>query len=211
MSQVDQTFHVYQQKLATLKTDGPKLIAIAGPPGSGKSTLADELSQRFNQVQAGSCQVIPIDGWHYDNALLQELGLKGRKGSPESFDVQGLIDLFKRIKKRQHSIAVPLFDRDLDVSRDSARFIHPKTQILLVEGNYLLLNRPGWKEMHSLFDLTSMLEVPMDVLQKRLLERWANLPEDLAQQKIAANDLPNARLVIEHSRPADFTISLPAS
>jgi pantothenate kinase len=65
--------------------------------------------------------------------------------------------------------------------------------------------------MHSLFDLTSMLEVPMDVLQKRLLERWANLPEDLAQQKIAANDLPNARLVIEHSRPADFTISLPAS
>lgn len=203
---VECTIELFKRQLANLNGSGRKLVAIAGPPGSGKSTLAEELSDCFNREQSGVCQIIPMDGWHYDNAVLAQLGLESRKGSPDSFDVRGMINLLKRLQQNQSDIAVPVFDRDLDVSRGSARLILQKTDILLVEGNYLLLDQTGWRDMRQLFDLTFMLKVPIEVLRQRLMARWAQLPAGEAQQKVAANDLPNARLVAETSLPADLTV-----
>jgi len=58
---------------------GRRIIAIVGPPASGKSTLAEHLAQRMQNAR-----VLPMDGFHRDNADLDRHGLRARKGAPQT-------------------------------------------------------------------------------------------------------------------------------
>tara|TARA_Y100000991_G_scaffold28304_1_gene17933 strand:- start:189 stop:542 length:354 start_codon:yes stop_codon:yes gene_type:complete len=85
-----------------------KLIAVAGPPASGKTTLAQTLADRLT-----NCSYLSLDGFYLDNSILTEKGLRDRKGSPETFDVNGFADLLQRLEKKEE-IYVPAFDRDTE-------------------------------------------------------------------------------------------------
>jgi pantothenate kinase len=97
------------------------VVAIAGAPGSGKSTLAERLVSRLNECAERSAALLPMDGYHYDDRILIERGLRARKGAPETFDVLGLVHMLDRLRRNQEDeIAVPVFDRDLEISRAGA-------------------------------------------------------------------------------------------
>jgi len=122
------------------------VVAIVGPAGSGKSTTTAVLETALVDQHALKVQVVPMDGFHYDNAVLEQLGLTKRKGAPETFDVSGLEATLKRLTgpDQIEDVTVPVFDRDIDLSRAGARLIGRETSVLLVEGNYLLMgNGPG--------------------------------------------------------------------
>lgn len=196
--------------LASASTDSRKLVGICGAPGSGKSTLADAVASHLNAKTPGSCAIVPMDGFHLDNAVLSELGLLSRKGSPETFDVGGLVDLHRRLHANaEDAIAVPVFDRRMDLSRACARMIQCSAQIVLVEGNYLLLQRERWQDLAAFYDLTVGIGVTEKELERRLMARWLGygLPHDEARAKVTNNDLPNAELVIAHSRDPDIVFS----
>jgi pantothenate kinase len=189
---------------------GRSLTAIAGPPGAGKSTIADALAAKLNGDAAGSAAVLPMDGYHFDDLVLVPRGLRPRKGSPETFDIAGLYHMLGRLKRNEEvEIAVPVFDRDLEIARAGARFIPRAVRHLIVEGNYLLLDRPGWSSLVPLFDTTIMIAVPEPILRQRLVDRWQgyNLPPDEIAAKVEANDLPNGRLVASSSVEAEFVLS----
>jgi pantothenate kinase len=104
-----------------------RIVAIAGAPGSGKSRLAERLVARLNEGAEGSAALLPMDGYHYDDRILIERGSRSRKGAPETFDVLGLFHMLDRLKRNhEDEIAVPVFDRDLEISRAGARTI-PRT------------------------------------------------------------------------------------
>jgi pantothenate kinase len=186
------------------------VIAIAGAPASGKSTLAERLVSRLNEAEAGSAALLPMDGYHYDDRVLIARGLRARKGAPETFDVLGLLRMLERLKRNEEDeIAVPVFDRDLEISRAAARVIPSAVRVLVVEGNYLLLDEQPWSRLHAMFDLTVMVDASEDLLRRRLVERWRGYgltPAEI-EAKVEGNDLPNGRKVISNSRPADLVLS----
>ena len=98
-------------KLLKVRANGKRLlVAIAGAPGSGKSTIAGQLARRLNDGVPGTATVLPMDGFHYDDGLLDALGRRARKGAPDTFDVAGLRHLLGRLRANaEDAIAVPVF------------------------------------------------------------------------------------------------------
>ena len=183
---------------------GRFLAALAGPPGAGKSTLAAELVAAMGQ----GAKAVPMDGFHYDDAVLIARGARDRKGAPDTFDVAGFRHLLQRLRV-EPEVAIPLFDRNLEISRAGADIVTPDDRILIVEGNYLLLNEAPWPDLAPLFDLTIWIDVPEAELDRRLLARWAHYGKtpDQARAWIDGNDMPNIRRVTQGSRPADLTLT----
>ena len=177
------------------------MVALAGPPGAGKSTLADVL------VRERDALVVPMDGFHLDNRILDARGLRARKGAPETFDAAGFLALLRRVRGGEDVVA-PVFDRARDLAVAGASHVPARAKLVVVEGNYLLLDRPVWREMAALFDLTVLLSPPMAVLEERLVRRWLDhglAPGD-ARARAMGNDIPNARTVLRESAGAHLTI-----
>lgn len=180
------------------------VVALAGPPGAGKSTLSEALVDALGSAAV----VLPMDGFHLDNAVLETRGLLARKGAPETFDAAGLAVALERVRRDDGEVVVPLFDRSLDLARAGAMVIGKEHRIVLVEGNYLLLDRQPWDALVPFFDLTVRLDAPREELERRLVRRWLDHGHDpeAARRRASGNDMPNADLVMAHSRSADIVV-----
>lgn len=198
------------QRFGSLPPHQPRLmVAVAGPPASGKSTLADQLFAEIDQVLNDTvAAVLPMDGFHLDNTVLDEMDARARKGAPHTFDLDGFSALLQRVASTEGDVIVPVFDRSLDLARAGGRKIRNTHRVVIVEGNYLLLDRPGWKDLRKLFDYTVYLDVSEAELSKRLLQRWLDygLTPEAAKERADSNDMPNAQLVVAARLAADRTV-----
>ena len=129
------------------------VVGITGPPGAGKSTLSSSLHTRLNAV-GHETAIVPMDGFHLDNTVLQQRGLLQRKGAPETFDADGFIALVETLHAGGASVVVPVFDREADRVRKATETVPEGCTIILVEGNYLLLDRTPWTRLAAFLDPT---------------------------------------------------------
>lgn len=190
--------------------DRPRVVvALAGAPGSGKSTLAAEILRRLRD-QKVSAEIVPMDGFHLDNAILDARGLRLRKGAPETFDAQGFVHVIRRLAAGGE-VVVPLFDRARDIAIAGAHPIAAQTRVVLVEGNYLLFDEDPWRGLVPFWDVTVRLSVPLPDLRHRLIQRWLDhrLPRAAAINRAEQNDIPNAERVIARALPAQLTLGSP--
>ncbi len=202
MSSTELTPHsVLADYLVSQNTNsGRQLVGIAGPPAGGKSTLAEDLEKELNARRVACC-VVPMDGFHLDNRVLESHGTLSRKGAPHTFDAAGFVECVRRIKRAAETAYVPVFDRGMDIAIAGAQAVNPSDSIIIVEGNYLLLDAEPWNALADLFDIRLFINPGLDVVEQRILQRWrdAEKPEDEVQAKTYGNDLPNAKIVIESS------------
>lgn len=181
------------------------IVAIAGPPAAGKSTIAEEL---VSFLPEGSAAVVPMDGFHYDDRVLDQIGWRQRKGAPETFDLDGYESLLKRLKAADADVAVPIFDRSMELSRGSAAIVPKEARFIITEGNYLLLDEAPWDKLAPLFDMTIFLDVPREEVERRLVQRWIDYGRGIEAGRawIDSNDMPNVDRVLTKRRKADVTI-----
>lgn len=181
------------------------LVALAGPPAAGKSTLTERLLALLPEGQAAA---VPMDGFHYDDRVLAQKGLSHRKGAPETFDFRGFEMLLGRLRAGEDEVAIPLFDRGMELSRAAAALVGRAHRYVIVEGNYLLLAEDPWRRLKALFDMTVFVDVPEPELERRLVERWRfhGREEAGARRWIDTNDMPNIRRVLASRLPADLVV-----
>ena len=181
-------------------------IALSGPPASGKSTISEKLVKDL-ALKGHNSSILQMDGFHYDDQILKQKSLLLEKGAPETFDVMGFLNFLFRLQN-ENEVAIPIFDRSLELSRSSAVIISKETRVVIVEGNYILLKTHPWRELHKFFNSTIMINTKHEILEKRLIERWRsfNIPEEEIKQKVFENDLPNGVNVYKNSILADFNL-----
>ena len=184
------------------------LVALAGAPGSGKSTLAASLLRRFRD-QKVPAEIVPMDGFRLDNAVLGARGLRQRKGAPETFDAAGFIHLIRRLKDGTEVVA-PIFDRARDIAIAGAQVVPADARVVICEGNYLLFDEDPWRELAPLWDLTARLDVPPRELRARLIQRWLDhgLSRAAATRRAESNDVPNALRILEKELPAQLLLAV---
>nr|WP_246849381.1 sugar transporter [Rubellimicrobium arenae] len=183
------------------------LVALAGAPGAGKSTMASALHRRLT-AQRYRAEVVPLDGFLLDSAVLEGRGLRQRKGAPETFDIQGFLHLVHRLKAGGEVVA-PIFDRARDLAVAGAQVVPADCQIVICEGNYLLFDEAPWRDLVPLWDLSARLDVPLRELRARLIQRWLDhgLSRAAATRRAEINDVPNAERILRNELPAHLLLA----
>jgi pantothenate kinase len=189
---------------ALVKRSGRALLGLVGPPGAGKSTLAAALQAEFARI----AQVVPMDGFHLANVELERLGRRDRKGAPDTFDAHGYVALLRRLLAQgdDEIVYAPEFRREIEEPIANAIPVFSRTQLVITEGNYLLLDDGPWAQVRELLDEIWYVDVPDALRVDRLTQRhqqFGRSAEDAAAW-VASTDEPNARLIEASRSRASF-------
>ncbi|WP_225744902.1 nucleoside/nucleotide kinase family protein [Marinilactibacillus sp. Marseille-P9653] len=195
------------------KKDRRIVVYLAAPPGTGKTTVSQYLEKLHkDRAYPFTFQSISIDGFHFDGAYLAEhtilidgvdVFLKEVKGSPESFDLKSLKKSLSLLKQSE-VIKWPIYDRKLhDVSFEH---LSVDADIVLIEGNWLLLDEPGWRDLKQLADLSIFIKAREAVLEPRLIQRkmMGGLGKEAAVAFYKNSDQKNVRRVLKHHSEPDI-------
>ncbi|KAF3608004.1 hypothetical protein DY000_02044278 [Brassica cretica] len=194
-----------------------RLVGLAGPPGAGKSTLAYEVVSRINSLwpqKAASfdaevmppdvATVLPMDGFHLYRSQLDAMEdpkeAHARRGGEICFN------LYVRFQKG--SVYVPSFDHGVGDPVEDDIFVSLQHKVVIVEGNYLLLEEGTWKDISDMFDEKWFIDVNLDTAMQRVEARHISTgkPPDVAKWRIDYNDRPNAELIVKSKTNADVLI-----
>lgn len=180
------------------------LFGVAGAPGSGKSTLTQHLAEELGAV------VVPMDGFHRSNRELDRRGLRNVKGAPQTFDAVGFIEAVSNIRQGHADLWLPDFDRISDEPRPNRLHVPTSAPIVIVEGNYLLLESAPWSELRALFDAVAHLDIERAERVQRLVNRHVQFGKShaAATDFVRASDERNARIVESASHRAHLIVTM---
>ena len=213
---IDTVEHLFLPLLRRLtqmqRRAGRRVIAfLAAPPATGKSTLLQFLERLVREhADLTQMQALGMDGFHYPNRYLEthtilrdgvEIPLKSIKGAPETFDVPALAAKLRAAKNGR--TLFPVYDRRIhDVVPDALTVDAP---ILLIEGNWLLLDEEPWRALRALADDTVRIDADSALLRDRLIARkvQGGLSEAEATAFCEASDARNVERFAAHAGAAD--------
>lgn len=185
----------------------PTIVGIVGPPGSGKSHLSRFLADRLPSEHGLTTVAVPMDGFHLSNSVLVQLGRRDRKGSPDTFDTAGLAHLLGRVRQPTADVVyAPAFDRSIEEPIAGSITVGPGVELVLVEGNYLLVDDERWRPVGDQLDLTMYVSTPEAVRRERLVRRHGAQYGSAAADWVERVDMANAAIVESTRHRAEVVI-----
>jgi pantothenate kinase len=195
---------------------GRRIVGVVGNPGSGKTTLVEAVLQALAATADtrpdGWLAHVPMDGFHLADVELARLGRLDRKGAPDTFDVTGYAALLRRIHAAHgtgETVYAPAFDRDIEQPVAGSIPVLPQCELVLSEGNYLLLDEDAWREVRAQLDEVWFLDADDEVRRSRLVDRHVRFGKARthAEAWVAEVDEPNATLIASTRVRADVIVS----
>ena len=196
---------------------GRAVLGITGAPGAGKTTLVERLLGELAEHPprgAGADWVahVPMDGFHLADAQLDRLGLRDRKGAPETFDAAGYAAMLERVRTATtETVYAPGFERDLEQPIAAALAVPPAARLVVTEGNYLLLDEPSWHRVREAMDEVWYCDLDERVRLERLVARHVEFGKDPGAAALWVDrvDQANAALVAATRARADLVVTTP--
>ncbi len=187
-------------------------LGITGCPAAGKSMLARNLIDEINfRTGDDLAAVVPMDGFHLPNNILKKRGLTKVKGAPETFDAGSFVELINRLYEfPDRSIMCPAYNRKIHDPVENSINIKPGNRLIVVDGNYLLLNVYPWNLIRTKMNEVWYIDTPLKTIKERLFYRHiaGGSSKKEAERKVTSVDLPNAELVKKTLLSADKIVSL---
>ena len=197
--------------LGLIRPGARSLLGVSGSPGAGKTTLAVALVERVNaEVGPGTAVHLPMDGFHLANATLDDLGRRGRKGSLDTFDGWGFVGLLRRLRdETAHAVYAPSFHREVDEPVAGEIAIPAGAALVVVEGNYLLVDSEPWDQVQPLLAESWFCVTAAEERLLRLVSRHTEHGRTPAAAAAWATEVDeaNARLIESTRERADLLVS----
>ena len=193
------------------------LVMLAAPPGAGKSTLASFLEYLAKDIIPEiKVQAIGMDGFHrrQEYLLSHSVEIDGRniqmvkiKGAPITFDLEKFKDKIKELKTND-VCKWPIYDRMAHNPIEDA--LNVDGDIVILEGNYLLLDMDGWRDLKDNADYTICLSADEKLLRERLIERkmMTGVDRENTVKFVDFSDMANVRLCVNKMMKADLELVL---
>ncbi|MEO8908039.1 MAG: nucleoside/nucleotide kinase family protein [Microbacteriaceae bacterium] len=184
------------------------LLGVVGAPGSGKSTFAAQLLDRF---EPGEAVIVPMDGFHLAQSIIDGTSLADRRGAPDTFDVGGYLSLLRRLRAQEEDVVyAPTYRRGLEEPIAASVAIRTEVQLIITEGNYLLAELPGWREVRELLDDAWFVDIPDAIRVPQLIQRHIafGMTPDAADAWANGPDARNAQLVASSRHLASRVITV---
>lgn len=189
---------------------GRAVLGIAGVPGSGKTTLAEAVIAGVARLRGDDFVAhVPMDGFHLADVQLDRLGLRDRKGAPETFDAAGYAALLRRLHtETEVPVYAPGFERTLEQPIAAAMVVAPSARLVVTEGNYLLLARPEWRAARQAVDSVWWLETEDTTRIERLVARHVRFgkPAEAASAWVSSVDEKNTELIRVQGEQPDRSV-----
>ncbi|MET3806991.1 pantothenate kinase [Nakamurella sp. UYEF19] len=191
------------------------LVGIIGAPGSGKSTLAAAVQEHLVHGPVPiPTALVPMDGYHLAQHVLDSAGTAEIKGAPQTFDAAGYVALLQRLVSardhgRQEIVYAPEFRRAIEEPIAGAVPVGPEIEVVVTEGNYLLLDEEPWDQVKPLLTQAWYLDTPEDLRLERLVSRhiaFGRTPELALTRSTTGTDGRNAACVLATRSRADLLL-----
>lgn len=218
--EIEDVFKPIVKELSLLQKEKQKRIVVflAAPPAVGKSTLCELFELLSKEEGNTEIQSLGMDGFHYTNAYLnthttviegETKLLKEIKGSPLTYDVNGLYNTIEMLKT--DNIRWPIYDRNLHDVVENQILI--TKDIILIEGNYLLLDDEVWKPLQELCDYSIFVKANSNLLKERLINRKVKGGTSIqdATAFYEKSDSKNVSLVLNRSLTSNIILNLDES
>jgi pantothenate kinase len=209
-------FDTLVDRARALTTGGRRaVLGIAGAPAAGKTTLAEQLVAALRPAPPTGLTTgawvahVPMDGFHLADVELERLGLRDRKGAPETFDALGYAALLRRLHEDQDEVIyAPGFERVIEQPIAGAIPVPREARLVVSEGNYLLLDDPRWAPVRSLLTEVWYADLDQPARLRRLVDRHMRFgkPEPAAIAWANGTDERNAAAVAATRGRADLIV-----
>jgi pantothenate kinase len=190
------------------------LVGIAGPPGSGKTTIASHVLALLNSPAGTVAPIpavaVPMDGFHYTRAQLDDFAdpaeAHKRRGAPWTFDVDAVLRLVQQLHEStlldpqdRVNILAPSFDHAIKDPVPNDICIPATASIVILEGNYLLLDEAKWRDIGPQLDFRILIHVAAEEARSRVAARHVlsgiEPSLELGEIRFDSNDGPNGDLI----------------
>lgn len=154
----------------------PFILGIAGSVAVGKSTTSRLLKILLSEVYPDKkIELITTDGFLYPNKVLEEKGLMKRKGFPESYDMEKLINFINDVKNNLPAKAPVYSHEEYDIVSGKYEKLQ-SPDILIVEGiNVLQLPSEQQIYVSDFFDFSIYVDAKEEDIKQWYLERFGML------------------------------------